>query len=195
MMRALVIVVALGQVARADGPRVAASDPPASPAAVATKAADAPVRPKGLAVGAEVGEPTSATVGWFAGALSIDAALGTGTLYGPGLSAHVDLQLVVARLEPAIPLRVGLGARYYNQHYQPASIDEVPSSNYGLRVPVALAYEHGSMQLYAEVTPGVDLKRTPSCNLLDGPNSICPHAQATPFFIDVVVGARWFLSH
>lgn len=149
----------------------------------------------GLAVGAELGEPTSATVGWLTPALVLDAAIGSGTLYGPGLSAHADVEAVATRLAEQAVLRVGLGVRYYDQHYKLASMDELPSTNYGVRVPVALAYDVGAIQIYLEAAPGYDFKRTQSCTLADGPNSICPHAQATHLFLDVVVGARWYLSH
>lgn len=156
---------------------------------------DPPPERHGLAVGAELGEPTSATAAWFFGGLSVDAALGTGTYYGPGLSAHADLQLVVARLAPAWPLRVGLGGRYYDQHYTPMSVDETAGSRWGLRASAQLAYEHGPLAIYLELAPGVDLARSPTCNLADGPTSLCPHAMATPAFMQLVVGARWFLSH
>ena len=75
------------------------------------------------------------------------------------------------------------------------SFDEIPDSHYGIRASVSVALERRSMQVYAELAPGVDLKRTPSCTLADGPNTICPHAQDGPLFVQLVIGARWFLSH
>jgi hypothetical protein len=50
------------------------------------------------------------------------------------------------------------------------------------------------MQLYAELAPGIDFHRTASCTLASGPYTVCPHAQDRPLFVQLVVGARWFLS-
>ena len=141
------------------------------------------------------GEPTAVTVGWWKGELGVSAALGTGTRAGVGLSFHADVQLVVARLTPRMPLRIGLGGRYYHHGYEPMSFDEIPDSHYGIRASAAVAYERGAVQLYAEVAPGVDVVRTASCTLASGPYSICPHAQDRPLFVQLVIGARWFLSH
>jgi hypothetical protein len=146
-------------------------------------------------VGAELGEPTSATIGWFTGKLAVLAAIGSGTVAGPGISAHADMQMIVARLAPAVPIRVGLGGRFYHHGYQPMSVDEIPHDHVGLRASAAIAFERGPLQLYGELAPGVDLVRTSSCTLADGPRSICPHAQSSPLFVQLVVGARWFLSH
>ncbi len=150
---------------------------------------------EGIAIGAELGDPTSVTAGWWKGALGIAAALGTGTRAGVGLSFHADVQVVVARLTPQVPVRIGLGGRYYRHGYEPMSFDEVPDSHYGIRASLAVAYERGSLQLYAEVAPGVDVVRTASCTLASGPYSICPHAQERPLFVQLAIGARWFLSH
>jgi hypothetical protein len=197
-------LVAAATPAHADGPasplptRVVASAPAPPraepPATVVTTAPPATASQHGLAVGVEVGEPTSATVGWWTGKLGLSGALGTGTREGVGLSLHVDVQYVVARLAPSIPLRIGLGGRYYHHGYDASSFDEIPDSHYGIRAAVALAHEHGPLQIYAELAPGVDVKRTASCTLASGPYSICPHAQELPLFIQLVVGARWFLS-
>ncbi len=178
-------------------PTVAAAEPPApAPAPIAVTASSEPARgPGGLALGVELGDPVSATVAYFAGAFSIGGAIGSGTYAGPGLEAHVDAQLVVARLSPHAPLRIGIGGRYYNDHYQPMSIDEVPDTHLGVRASVALAYETASVQLYVEAAPGIDLYRSASCTLADGPNSICPHAQSSPAFLQLDLGLRWFLSH
>lgn len=162
----------------------------------ATKAADAPPRSlHGLALGIEVGEPTSLTIAWLRDRLGFAAAIGSGTLAGAGLSFHADVQLEVARVNPRVPLRIGLGGRYYHHGYTPMSFDEVPDSHYGVRASISLAYERNALQLYAEVAPGVDVYRTASCTLASGPYSICPHAQDRPLFVQVVIGARWFLSH
>lgn len=149
---------------------------------------------QGIAIGAELGEPTAVTVGWWKGALGVSAALGTGTRAGLGLSFHADVQVVVARLTPHMPLRIGLGGRYYHHGYESMSFDEIPDSHYGIRASAAVAYERGAVQLYAEVAPGVDVVRTASCTLASGPYSICPHAQDRPLFVQLVIGARWFLS-
>ena len=165
------------------------------PAPATTAVVETPARSQqGFAIGAELGEPTAVTVGWWGRTLGVSAALGTGTLTGVGLSAHADVQLVAARLTPHVPLRIGLGGRYYHHGYEPMSLDEIPDTHYGVRASAAIAYEHGAIQLYAEVAPGVDVVRTASCTLASGPYSICPHAQDRPLFVQLVVGARWFLS-
>ena len=185
------------------GPRVAATDkapPPTTavaPAATATRTTTAAASPgAGLALGVEVGEPTSATVGWFTGKLAVIGAIGSGTLAGVGVHVHADAQLEVARLAPNMPLRIGLGARYLPPRLpaRPRSTSSRTPTSVSAR-PRRSPIEHGSMQLYAELAPGIDVKRTASCTLADGANSICPHAQATPLFLEFVVGARWFLSH
>ena len=165
-----------------------------APVAVATTS-ESPRQPSGLALGAELGEPTSATIGWFSGPVALLAAVGTGTREGPGLSIHADAQLVVARVRSDVPVRIGLGGRFYHHGYQPMSIDEIPHEHFGIRAMAAVAFERGAMQLYAEAAPGLDLKRTSSCALTEGPRSVCPHAQDSPLFLQLVVGARWFLSH
>lgn len=177
-------------------PPAAASAPaPVADVEAAAPAPD-PARPQqGLALGIELGEPTSATVGLFTGKLALLGAIGSGTFQGPGLSAHIDAQLEVTRLAPSIPLRVGLGGRFYHHGYQPMSVDEIPHEHYGLRASAALAVERGAMQLYAEVAPGIDLKRSASCTLADGPRSVCPHAQSSPLFVQLVLGARFFITH
>jgi hypothetical protein len=149
----------------------------------------------GLAIGAELGDPTSATIAWFADKLAIVGALGTGTREGLGISAHADVQLTVTRATPEMPVRIGLGARYYHHGYQPASVDERPDTHVGLRVPVSIALERPAMELYAELAPGIDVKKTGSCAFTMGTATICPHAQESPLFVQLVIGARWFLSH
>lgn len=193
MSRALVLaLVTAAAPALADAP--AATPPPSQVTRQATPAEPAPTR-HGLAVGVEVGDPLSATAAYFLGRLSFAAAVGSGTLAGPGLSIHVDAQLEIWRLAPSWPLRVGLGGRYYRQHYQPMSIDEIPDSHEGVRASVLLAYERGPLELYAELAPGVDVRRTASCTLASGPDSVCPHAQSLPLFLQFAIGARWFFAH
>lgn len=172
----------------------AASAAPTTTATATAAPADAGAQ-QGIAVGAELGEPTSATVGWFHDKLAILGAIGSGTLAGPGIQIHADAQMVVHRLRPNMPLRVGLGARFYHHGYQPQSINELPHEHYGVRVPVALAYEKKAMQLYAELSPGVDFKRTNACALTNGAYSVCPHQQQNPLFVQLVVGVRFFISH
>lgn len=150
---------------------------------------------RGLALGVELGEPASLTVGWFAGKLALLAAIGTGTRAGLGVHVHADAQLEVARLRPDVPVRIGLGARFYHHGYEPASIDEIPDDHIGVRATGAIALERGALQLYAEIAPGIDVMRSTSCAFASGTQSVCPHAQATPLFLQFVIGARWFLSH
>jgi hypothetical protein len=161
---------------------------------VAVPSAEPTSAPKGLAIGAELGDPTSATVAWFANKLVASAALGSATLESSGWSFHADVQGVARQLAPHAVLRLGLGARIYH-HSHLLSPDEVPSTHYGARASIAVAYQTGSMELYAELAPGIDLKRTNSCNLADGAFSVCPHAQESPLFLQMAVGARFFLSH
>ena len=176
--------------ARAD---VAPMPPPAEDRPAASPRAAAPAR-SGLAVGVELGDPTSATVGWFRGPLAFLGAVGSGTLAGPGVSVHADVQVEVKRLGPDLSVRVGLGGRYYHHGYDAMSFDEVPDSHYGLRATAAVALDRGPVQLYAELAPGIDLTRTRSCTFAGGADSICPHAQATPLFLQFVAGVRWFIS-
>ena len=202
-MFATLAVLASAASARADAPKTATATSVQGAAASAapttsTTATSAPAEEsaqEGVAVGAELGEPTSATVGWFHDKLAVLGAVGSGTLAGPGIQIHADLQMEVHRLQPNVPIRVGLGARFYHHGYHPESVDEIPHEHYGVRVPIAIAYEKKSMQLYAEVSPGVDFKRTNACALTNGAYSICPHQQQSPLFVQLVVGVRFFISH
>jgi hypothetical protein len=153
-----------------------------------------PTSASGLAAGIEVGEPSSGTVGWFTRRLGVAVAIGTGTLEGPGVSMHADLQLTLARLSPGVPLYAGVGARYYHHGYRAMSIDEIPDTHVGVRGTVGLGLERGRFRIYAELAPGVDLARTSSCTLASGARSVCPHAQDAPVFAQLVVGARWFVA-
>lgn len=178
--------------------RVATAAPPA-PEAVdepATTAGPGGERSlQGIAIGVEAGEPLSATLAWFRGSLVLGAGVGTGTLEGIGLSVHGDVQLSIAALAAHSPLRVGIGFRYYRHGYEPASFDEIPDSHLGVRGSLAIARQLERVELYVEAAPGVDLRRTASCTLASGPDSICPHAMSSPFFLQLVLGARWFLSN
>ena len=182
--------------------RIAAAEPPA--AVTPPEAVDEPQRtsgsadPRGLqgiAIGIEAGEPLSATLAWFRGRLVLAAGIGTGTVAGLGLSLHGDVQLQIAELAPRTPLRVGVGLRYFHHGYAPASFDEIPDSHVGVRASLAIARQFDRAEIYVEAAPGIDVKRSASCTLASGPDSICPHAMSSPFFLQLVLGARWFLSN
>lgn len=204
MRAAIALGVAL---ATTSSPRAAYAEPPRRVAAAeppAAVAVDEPERTsgsagargrEGLAIGLEAGEPVSATLAWFRGRIDVAAGVGTGTLAGVGLSLHGDVQLAIAELATQTPLRVGVGVRYYHHGYDPASFDEVPDSHYGVRGSLAIARRFDRVEVYAEAAPGIDFKRTASCTLASGPDSICPHAMSSPFFLQLVLGARWFLSN
>lgn len=188
-MKSLAVVLALSAPAAADPFSGAAAGPSVSANAEAPRHA-----PHGLALGVELGEPSSATVAWYAEKLVLSGAFGTGTREGLGPQGHADVQLEIRRLAPAIPLRVGLGARLYHHGYQLASVDELPDTHVGIRASAQLALERGRLQFYAELAPGIDVMRTSSCNLSSGARSVCPHAQENPVFVQLAIGARWFLS-
>jgi len=175
MMRALLVVALAAGPARADDSVTKSTEPATGPA-----------------LGVEAGDPTSVTAAWLGRGFGVDAAIGSGTLAGPGLSLHADVLAVVHHLAPAMPLIVGLGVRWYHHGYQPMSIDEVPDSHVGIRAPIAVGWQTGRVLVYAEVAPGIDVMRTRSCTLADGPDSICPHAMERPLFLDFAVGVRWF---
>jgi len=171
----------------------ASSAPPASGGQVSSSSASGAPSRTGLAVGIEVGEPTSATAAWFMGKLALVGGLGTGTFDGLGIALRAGAQLEVARLAPAVALRVGLGVRHYHHGYRTASVDELPDTHTGAFASVSANLDSGPLQLYAELAPGVDLRRTRSCTLASGPDTICPHAQEAPVFVHFMVGVRWFL--
>lgn len=177
--------------------RAASADPSTAKPAVTTTASPSErgAAQHGLAVGVELGQPTAATVSWWTDKLGITGAIGTGTWSGIGVSTHVGVELEVARLAAHMPVTVGLGGRIYHHGYTAMSTDETPDTHYGAFASLTIGYELGAMRLYAEASPGVDVKRTTSCSLISGPYSICPHAQDNPLFLQLVVGARWFFSH
>jgi hypothetical protein len=47
-----------------------------------------------------------------------------------------------------------------------------------------------ALELYAEVAPGVDVRRSVSCTFTSGVDTICPHAQDGPEFVQALVGLR-----
>ncbi len=193
-------LLALTSAARADHararPMVAAATVAPADAVTTTTTAPAP-RPAGLAFGIEAGEPTAATIGWFTGGFGAGIAIGTGTRAGLGLQLRADLSYqptVLAHVGGmAVPLVVGAGVRYYRHGYQSASIDELPDTHVGVRAAVAVGLDRDHLRIYAEAAPGVDFHRSPSCSLRSGVHSICPHAQGSPLFVQVVLGVRWFL--
>ncbi|HEU4730717.1 MAG TPA: hypothetical protein VFT22_22635 [Kofleriaceae bacterium] len=194
-MRTLVIAACLVVPGAAHASPLAGETPGAAPAPTATASAGpAATTPRGLALGVELGDPISATAAYFTGKLMLAGAIGSATLESPGVTVHADAQVVAKPLSPRATFRTGLGLRYY-RHSRLASPDELPSSHFGVRLPNTIAVRTGSVELYAELAPGIDFKRTNSCNLADGPYSVCPHAQESPLFLEAVVGLRLFLSH
>lgn len=181
------IVIAAVRIAHAD--TAANVETAAAPASVTVVLRPPPTG--GIAFGVELGSPTSATAGWFKGKLGLTGAIGTGTLGGVGLSLHAEARYDLRKVD-RFQLRAGGGLRYYHHGYDPVSIDEIPDSHYGLRAIVELGMDRGPLQLYAELAPGLDFKRTNSCSLVEGVDSICPHSQKAPWFVNIVVGARWF---
>jgi hypothetical protein len=187
--RLIAAVVLAASTAHAD-PIAGAAAGTAAPAvsAAATPAAEH----SGLAIGAELGDPSAVTAAWFAGKLDVVGAVGTATVESIGWAAHADVQGALAELAPGVPLRVGLGLRYY-RHSHLASPDEVSSGHLGVRASIAIAIQRGPIEIYGELAPGVDVLRGASCNLADGALSVCPHAQESLLFIQFAAGVRWFL--
>ncbi len=165
-------------------------------------AADPGERPVGVALGVEVGEPAAVTARWVGldGLLGVGAAVGTGTRSGAGLSLHAEVTvtpLVVLRAGSTVVLvHAGLGGRHYRHGYDAMSVDEVPDAHTGIRflVGVDVALAAPRLELYLEAAPGYDLWRGASCSLASGVDSVCPHAAASRGFVDVVLGARWYLG-
>ena len=196
MRAATFVALALTSGAAVADPSATTSPIPSAgaPAVTGQVGAPPPARPQGLAIGVELGEPTSATVGWFTGKLAVVGGVGTGTFAGAGIQVHADVQGEVLRLGPHLPLRVGGGVRVYHHGYHEASIDEIPDTHLGVRASASLALERGPLQLYVEGAPGIDLARSSSCSLASGARSVCPHAMESPAFFQMAIGARWFLS-
>jgi hypothetical protein len=157
--------------------------------------------PSGIAVGVEVGEPTAATVRWAGldGLVGVNAAIGSGTRSGAGLSLHADVTVtpvvVYRRGGTQVPLHAGVGLRRYAHGYEPMSIDEVPDVHTGVRMLIGagVALADPALELYLELAPGYDLARSDSCTLVSGADSLCPHAQSGRGFVDLVLGVRWYL--
>lgn len=158
--------------------------------------------PSGVAVGVEVGQPTSATLRWAGldGLLGVGAAIGTGTRSGTGLSMHADVTVtpvvVYRRGGTQVPLHAGIGVRRYSHGYEPMSLDELPDTHTGVRLVVGAgaALEDPALELYLELAPGYDFARSDSCSLASGVDSLCPHAQSGRGFVDLVLGVRWYLG-
>jgi hypothetical protein len=156
----------------------------------------------GLGLGVEVGEPSSLTVGYMMSELGLggSVSVGSGILAGSGLSLRADvtwIPLVLRRTSSVrIPLRVGIGGRYYNHSYEPMSVDEINDEHAGLRVAIGtgLALMNAGVEVYGEIAPGYDLWRSDSCNLASGALSVCPHALSSRGFVQGVVGVRYFFG-
>jgi hypothetical protein len=159
-------------------------------------------KPEGLAVGVEVGEPSALTLRWVApgGLLGVGGAIGTGTRSGAGLSAHAEITVVPViahrARSTAVLLHAGGGVRLYRHGYDAMSVDEIPDAHVGLRAVLGadVVLTSASLELYLEVAPGYDVHRTASCTLRSGVDSVCPHAAASRGFVDVVLGARWYIG-
>lgn len=180
-MRALVLLGALAGAAAADPPTAA---------------------PTGLAVGVEVGQPTTATVRFAAvdGTLGVGVGVGSGTLDGTGLTVRggVTFAPVVAMRSAshALPIYLGVGGRYYRHHYDPASIDELADRHVGLEgtLGAALALRGHGLEVYLDGGPGYDVDRTDSCSFMSGVDSLCPHQQSTRLYWHAALGVRWYLG-
>lgn len=174
--------------------------PAAPPAADATVSGQPPARsPSGIAVGAEVGEPSSLIARWAGagGRLGIDAGIGSGMRGGRGLSLHAGFTVapVALRLGGSSVLTpyLGAGVRHYRHHYEPRSIDELDDNHTGVRLLAGLALALGRLEIYAQGGPGWDLSRTASCSLISGVDSVCPHAQSSAIFVHAVLGVRYYI--
>jgi|JI10StandDraft_1071094.scaffolds.fasta_scaffold00364_44 hypothetical protein len=168
----------------------------------AVAAGEPAAAPRGLAVGVEVGQPSTVTARFAAldGALGVGAGVGTGTLDGTGLTIRGGLTFapVVLAAGPsrALPIYLGVGARYYQHHYDPASIDELPDRHVGLEASlgVALALRGPRLELYLDGGPGYDVGRSDSCSFASGVMTVCPHQQATRLYWHGGLGVRWYLG-
>ena len=96
----------------------------------------------------------------------------------------------------ALPIYLGVGARYYQHHYDPASIDELPDRHVGLEgtLGVALARRGPRLELYLDGGPGYDVGRSDSCSFASGVMTVCPHQQATRLYWHGGLGVRWYLG-
>ncbi len=147
----------------------------------------------GLAIGVALGDPSAITARYTLSPdqLHVDAALGTGTLAGLGPELHAGVAFQPSR---AVPVYVGLGLRYYHHGYAAASVDELPDDHVGVRAAVGATFDLSSkLELFGELAPGYDVHRSDSCSLMSGVDSICPHAQSSPWFAQLMAGVRWSL--
>ena len=128
------------------------------------------------------------------------AQTGTGTLDGTGLTIRGGLTfapvVLAAGAGRALPIYLGAGARYYQHHYDPASIDELPDRHVGLEgtLGVALALRGPRLELYLDGGPGYDVGRSDSCSFASGVMTVCPHQQATRLYWHGALGLRWYLN-
>ena len=165
-------------------------------------AAAEPAAPTGLAVGLEVGQPSTATVRFATldGTLGVGVGVGTGTLEGRGLTVRGGATfapvVLAAGAGRVAPIYLGAGARYYLHDDAPASIDELPDRHVGLEATlgVALALRAPRLELYVDGGPGYDVGRSDSCSFASGAMTLCPHQQATRLYWHAGVGLRWYLG-
>ena len=133
-------------------------------------------------------------------AVSSDAGVGSGTLDGTGLTIRGGVTfapvVLAAGASRALPIYLGVGARYYQHHFDPASIDELPDRHVGLEgtLGVALALRGPRLELYLDGGPGYDVGRSDSCSFASGVMTVCPHQQATRLYWHGGLGLRWYLG-
>lgn len=203
ILAASAALVSVAGSAAADTPP--AADPPAASSLQRTDGADdggAARLPEGFAIGLEAGDPSSVSAAFAAlgGHVAVAAAVGTGTRNGIGLQVHGDViatPLVLHRSgRTVVPLHVGVGVRWWRHDYEPMTIDEIDDEHLGIRgsLAVGVVLPSPRLEVYLEGAPGYDLSRTESCSLISGVDSLCPHAQSGRAFLNVLLGARWFIG-
>ncbi len=179
---------------------IAGTAGPAGAEDVVVRGGDGRAAPRRLALGVEVGEPSSIAVRVGLGdRVALSAAVGTGTLAGIGPSLRADVTVTAVSLaagrSSTVPLHLGVGVRHYRHGYAVMSVDELPDAHSGVRMPVGATWLRAgsAVAFYVEAAPGLDLVRTASCSYASRASTVCPHAQASPFFVDAVAGVRWYL--
>jgi len=154
-----------------------------------------------LGVGAELGRTASLTAKYVlrGGRLSLVGGFGSHLLGGTGLHAHADAQWLVHSFARSRSISyaayVDAGLRYYRHHFSPASIDETGLDTHtGIRAALGTSAFLSAvpLELFAELGPGLDLKRSNSCTLTSGTFSVCPHDSDTHLFFQFAVGARYY---
>lgn len=156
-----------------------------------------PAATDGLAVGIEVGQPTSATVRYALprSPLGLGAAVGSGLFGGRGLHLHADATYTALGLaHGSRSIYLGIGARYYQHGYALASVDELPDTHIGVRFSLGAAFRVSALELYGEAAPGYDVYRSDGCSLMSGAESLCPHTMSARSFVQLAVGARYYFG-